>query len=239
MTNTAKKQRTPILISPIGILRYPHLTKPDSRFSDQTPAYKVDLALDPTDAKVKALIDSLTKQLNEHVAAKKAELKEKGGKAAAAISKLTVKDIGEPLFDKDVEDTGLIVLKFKMNASYKDQKTNKVVHIEPGLFDSKKNKLSKELSIWTGSKGRVAFKVMPYLMESTKQLGLALKLSSVQITELVSGSGGGSPFDEVDGFEADTDQTDGGDFGRSEESTDDESGTTTAVEETPEENNEF
>jgi len=55
----AKRAPSPKYNTPAGTLRYPHLTKPDTRFKDEG-GYKADVSLDGGDPAVLELVEYLT-----------------------------------------------------------------------------------------------------------------------------------------------------------------------------------
>ena len=55
-------------------------------------------------------------------------------------------------------------------------------------------------NVGNGSIVKVAYEPIPYMMASTKQVGVSLRLKGVQILELVEYGNGASMFDEEDGY---------------------------------------
>jgi hypothetical protein len=57
--------------------------------------------------------------------------------------------------------------------------------------------------IGNGSRVKVAFEPFPYIMQSTKKVGVSLRLKAVQVIDLVEyGNSAASVFDEEDGYVA-------------------------------------
>ena len=118
---------------------YPHLVKPDVRFSE-LGEYKVTLKVSKSDATEmvqgvnQAILDSLAK----------AEKDTKGKK---------VKEAPKPY----TEEGDFVFFKFKMKASGVNRKTQEKFSQRPTLFDAKKNPISADTAIWGGSIMKVAY----------------------------------------------------------------------------------
>ena len=180
-----KRERLPRFITPLATAVYPHLTRPDTKF-DADGVYKCDVKMSREEA------EPLIQQLEE--------IRDKfwdetlDPKARRQFSK-------EPVYIDDLDDdgneTGLVIFRTKMKAKV-TSKAGKVYESSPRLFDSANQRIEPE-SVYGGSRVRVAGEVKPYKMDSTKKVGVSLRLKDVQIVELVEGSGGASPFDSVEG----------------------------------------
>ena len=169
-------------ISEIGEAIYPHLNKPDVRFSE-AGEYKVTLKVAKSDATEmlklynKAIEDSL----------KLAEQNQKGK---------GIKNAPKPFTEED----NFVFFKFKMKATGVNQKTKEKFSQRPQLFDAKKNPIPLSTIIWGGSKMRVAFNLVPYY---TPMLGAGItaRLKAVQVISLVEGKDS-NLFSKEDGYEA-------------------------------------
>lgn len=191
------KIKLPKFITPLATAIYPHLTRPDVKF-DPDGVYKCDIKLPREEAQ--PLIDQLEairdKFWDEQL----------DPKAKRQFSK-------ESVYTDDLDDngneTGLVIFRTKMKAKV-TSKDGKVYESSPRLFDAKNNRITPE-SVYGGSRVRVAGEVKPYKMDSTKKVGVSLRLKDVQIVELVEGNGGASPFGETDGYVAPPKPAFGGD----------------------------
>ena len=191
-----KKARPKTIISPVGIASYPHLNTPDTRFSDQAPKYKIKLRLDPNEQSTQDFIAALQPIYDAGLV----EQKKENPKYATRMKPEFPLYAEE--FDKEGNPTGMILFKVECKAEYKPKNSDKVVKIKPKLVDSKNKALADDVKVFGGSKVRVAFTPIPFAFSNTKY-GLSLRLEAVQVIELSTGSGGSSPFDEVEGgFEA-------------------------------------
>ena len=169
-------------ISEIGEAIYPHLNKPDVRFSE-AGEYKVTLKVAKSDA------TAMLKLYNSAIedALKLAEQNHKGK---------GIKNAPKPFTEEDK----FVFFKFKMKATGVNQKTKEKFSQRPQLFDAKKNPIPLSTIIWGGSKMRVAYNLVPYY---TPMLGAGVtaRLKAVQVIELVEGKDS-NLFSKEDGYEA-------------------------------------
>ena len=169
-------------ISEIGEAIYPHLNKPDVRFSE-AGEYKVTLKVAKSDA------TAMLKLYNSAIedALKLAEQNHKGK---------GIKNAPKPFTEEDK----FVFFKFKMKATGVNQKTKEKFSQRPQLFDAKKNPIPLSTIIWGGSKMRVAYNLVPYY---TPMLGAGItaRLKAVQVISLVEGKDS-NLFSKEDGYEA-------------------------------------
>ena len=168
-------------LSEIGEAIYPHLNKPDVRFSE-AGEYKVTLKVAKSDA------TAMLKLYNSAIedALKLAEQNHKGK---------GIKNAPKPFTEEDK----FVFFKFKMKATGVNQKTKEKFSQRPQLFDAKKNPIPLSTIIWGGSKMRVAFNLVPYY---TPMLGAGItaRLKAVQVISLVEGKDS-NLFSKEDGYE--------------------------------------
>ena len=168
-------------ISEIGEAIYPHLNKPDVRFSE-AGEYKVTLKVAKSDAT--EMLKLYTKAIDDSL--KLAEQNQKGK---------GIKNAPKPFTEED----NFVFFKFKMKATGVNQKTKEKFSQRPQLFDAKKNPIPLSTIIWGGSKMRVAFNLVPYY---TPMLGAGItaRLKAVQVISLVEGKDS-NLFSKEDGYE--------------------------------------
>ena len=168
-------------ISVVGEAIYPHLNKPDVRFSE-AGEFKVTLKVAKSDAT--EMLKSYDKAIEDSL--KLAEQNNKGKK---------IKDAPKPY----TEENDFVFFKYKMKATGVNQKTKEKFSQRPQLFDAKKNPIPLSTIIWGGSKMRVAYNLVPYF---TPMLGAGVtaRLKAVQVIELVEGKDS-NLFDKEDGYE--------------------------------------
>jgi len=197
-----KPKKAPKFTSPKGTFKYPRLNEPDTKFK---PAgeYSVKLILDPEEDAVKALIKKLSPLHHEAVEAGQ-EAWDELKAAAKKNNPFKTNDLFAEDYDDQDEKTGLIVFNMKMTASGSNKKTGKEWSRSPVIFDSKGVALPKPPSIWGGTIGKVSFETMPYFT-ATAGAGMSLRLSAVQVIDLVSGGGSRDAseygFGEEEGYE--------------------------------------
>jgi len=116
---------------------------------------------------------------------------------------LTTQDVSSVVYDRDTgDDTGKVEFKFKLKAKVQ-RKDGGYYEQQPAVLDAKKQPLPKDMLIGNGSKVKVAFEPITYIMQSTKKVGVSLRLKAVQVIDLVEyGNSATSLFDEEDGFVA-------------------------------------
>lgn len=202
------RKKDPKFTTPKGVFKYPRLNEPDTKFKD-AGEYSVKVIFTPDE--LEGLMAKLQELQDEAVAAGKEEW-EALPKASQKKNPFKVNDLVADDYDADDQETGNVVMSFKLLASGVNKKTNKAWSRKPVIFDAKRAVIAKPPSIWGGTVGRVCFTVSPYFT-ATAGAGLSLRISSVQILDLVSGGqrdGADEGFDEEDGgYEA---EPGGGDF---------------------------
>jgi hypothetical protein len=113
-------------------------------------------------------------------------------------TKLTKRTPYEQVLDDEGNETGEIEFKFKTKAriTAKDgsEYPNKVA-----VFDAKAKPITEKLNIGNGSIMKVGFEPVPYMMQSTKEASVSLRLKSTQLIDLVE-FGAASPFGEEEGY---------------------------------------
>lgn len=116
---------------------------------------------------------------------------------------LTTQDVCQPVYDRETgDDTGNVEFKFKLKAKIQ-KRDGTWYEQQPAVLDSKKVPMTNDILIGNGSRVKVAFEPIPYVMASTKKAGVSLRLKAVQVIDLVEyGNSAASVFDEEDGFVA-------------------------------------
>ena len=168
-------------ISVVGEAIYPHLNKPDVRFSE-AGEFKVTLKVAKSDAT--EMLKSYDKAIEDSLKLAEQSHKGKG-----------IKNAPKPY----TEENDFVFFKYKMKATGVNQKTKEKFSQRPQLFDAKKNPIPLSTIIWGGSKLRCAYNLVPYY---TPMLGAGVtaRLKAVQVIELVEGKDS-NLFDKEDGYE--------------------------------------
>jgi translation elongation factor EF-Ts len=163
--------------------------EPDTHF-DPDGVYTVDVMVPETEAA------ELCEQLDEVVNTHHTKVVKEQPKLKAVLS--TAKPY-QPEVDDDGNPTGNLRFRAKMKAVVKSR-DGKTFNMNPIVVDSKRNPLTKDTLIGNGSVIKVAVEPAPYMMQSTKSVGVSLRLKAVQVIDLVQYSAGANIFDEEDGF---------------------------------------
>lgn len=208
MAETKKRPPLEKVMTEEGIARFPWLNKPDTKFNADGD-YSTGILL--TSAAAQPIIDKLTKAAEKALADAKAELiekvenekGEKKAKAKKALAEIGMQDIpARPEYDEDGNETGNVILTFKMKATRKDKEGNTVKQA-PKLFDAGGSPLAASVQVWGGSVVQVAGSINAYYIPGTNLAGASLRLAAVQVVKLSSGSGGTADsygFAKKDGY---------------------------------------
>jgi hypothetical protein len=225
MAKEEKRKRNPEFTTDKGKFRFPKLNDIDfgtEKFPKPAGEFSVQLVL----PEGHAYIEKFNTQIAELVEQAEEMGKEGFEKLKPAMKKKfkepTLNENFSPVLDKDTnEETGEVVIKFKMAASGESKKDGKKWIARPAVFDAKGKPIAlfvnapgkanhgKGLAaapkIWGGTVGKVAFEAFPYWNASSATYGVATRLKAVQIIDLVSQgsrSASGYGFGEEDGYSA-------------------------------------
>jgi hypothetical protein len=191
------------IVTPPGVVKFAHVGKPNTRFNPDGE-YSVDLILDPNNSEDKALIDRLQAASEKSKADAIAE--EPNAAKKKLLEKFNVRVPFQPETDKEGNETGMVVLKAKNKAKV-TPKGKPAFDVTIKAFDAKQKELTDK-NIGRGSKVRVAALAVPYVMPSTKEAGITLRLTAVQVLDFVPIGGGQNAddfgFGEEEGYTAET-----------------------------------
>lgn len=218
MTNK-KKTFAKVMTEP-GYLVYPKLNAPDEYKGKKSYSAKVRL----TPEESETLIERIEAELKSYWPVAQAELQAKvdaakngpeRAKAKKALAEMAEAEKSyKPAYDDEGNETGEYEFNFKMPDSFVSSKDGKVVYMKPDIFDAKGQLLKTLPDIWGGTKACVAGELRPYNMPIG--VGISLRLKAVQIIELRSGGGGSRDAGSYgfgkreDGYEGDSEATNGG-----------------------------
>lgn len=179
------------LYTPKGVAIFPWITRPDTKFNPDGD-YRVTLRIPREEAQ--PFIDKLQALYDDFLKTETAKLPK--GKKVKQVD-LPIADV----YDDEGNETGEVDIKFKSKASFKDKKGNVIQRSIP-LVDSKGNRIESDIALFGGSVIRVCTEPNLYNNPSLG-LGMSLRISAVQVIELVSGGGGNFGFEaEEGGYEA-------------------------------------
>lgn len=198
---TSARPKAEKFLTPTGIAVYPKLNAPDTKFK---PLGEFNTKLKLSAEAAQPLIDKYEEVLAAYFEKEKAELMKGDGKskAKAKALKLAADKPYKPEYDEEGEETGFMVINFKMPHKIDRSKDGKPdLLLYPDIFDASSPKpLKNPPEIWGGSKLRVAGEMRPF--NTAIGVGLSLRLQAVQIIELTSkGSrdAGGYGFGQEEG----------------------------------------
>jgi hypothetical protein len=177
--------------SPKGEALWCKVAEPDFTYNAKG-TFSTSLVCDPNDPTVQAFIQQL-EALRDKALEETMETLGAKGKTTKA------KDVFVQDYDQDGNETGNIIFKFKMN-NVADRKPgqNKI-----GVVDAKRQPLPTIPLVGNGSIIRCVAFANPYYMATTKEVGISLLWSKMQIIELQE-FGGNDGFDDEDGYVAPT-----------------------------------
>ena len=112
---------------------------------------------------------------------------------------LSTKAPYEPEYDQNGDPTGNIEFKLKLKAKVQ-ARDGSTYEQKPIVVDAKRTPIDAGTNVGNGSVIKAAYEPIPYMMASTKQVGVSLRLKGVQVLELVEYGNGSSMFDEEDGY---------------------------------------
>jgi hypothetical protein len=164
--------------SPFGEAIHPWINKADTKFNE-AGLFKVDHLVTGAEAQAqKAEIDKAAEAAFEEMTAEM---------TAGERKKFTIYRPYEVQEDDDGNPTGAIVFNYKQNATIR-LKDGTTKNIKISIQDAKGNDTS--VAIYGGSIIRVMYSMRPIKMAGTKQIGVRLDFSMVQVKKLGKGSGG-------------------------------------------------
>jgi hypothetical protein len=166
-------KRSETLISPVGTLVYPYLTRPDVKHKPDGE-FHTRLAIAPEEcAEFKEMLDAA---FENHVQAVREERERMKIKKPLKVA--------EPPYRIN-EETGNYEFNFRMKAQGVAKKTGKHFSFKPVLVDCKLNPVPEGVMIFGGTVAKVSFYISPFESPAVG-VGLSLRLRGVQILKLVS-----------------------------------------------------
>lgn len=176
-----------------GTAMWAKVFEPDTKFNPDGD-YSINIQMPVADAA------DMSEQLDQIVQAKFNEAIKEDPRLK---NTLTTQPVCQTVYDRDTgDDTGNVEFKFKLKAKVR-KRDGSTYEQAPAVLDSKKVPMSKDTLVGNGSKVKVAFEPIPYVMPSTKKAGVSLRLKAVQVIDLVEyGNSATSVFDEEDGYVA-------------------------------------
>lgn len=209
----ARKPKKEQYFTPIGVFKYAHLNKADTRYKEEGE-FSVTVALDKDDEATAAFIEKIDALVEKQQEAadegfENASPKQKAAWKKRGITEPTVMPWYEDELDDEGDPTGRVLFKFKTKASFQN-KEGKTVKKTVTLVDGRGEVIpaKKRPLVYAGTEGRVAFSVGYAFIAKDAEAFMSLYLNQVQITKLVSGGGGTSAFGAVDDSDFSSDDLD-------------------------------
>ncbi len=187
MSSTSQKSKFEYKVFSKGILKYPWLNNPDTKFNENGTFHT--LLLLEGDAH-EQMLTSLQPILDEYVA--------NGIEEKPARKNWSINMPFEEELDDQGDPTGKFAWKFTQAAKIpRDGQDDLNFNIT--LLDAKTKPC--DVQVGGGSEAKIKFQIRPYAMNSSKSFGLSLKPGTVQIISLVErASNDTSGFEEEEGF---------------------------------------
>ena len=175
-----------------GKAKWAKVFEPDTRFVEDGEFSTQVIMSEAEAASVCEQFDALIDEAYDKAVKEKPALK-------ASLSK---RPVTEPEIDQDGNETGDVVVKTKLKAIVRAKNGNSYKQ-KVQVVDSKRKPMGSDLAIGNGSVIKAAVEPVTYVMASTKQVGVSLRLKALQVIDLVeSGASAESIFDDEDGFVA-------------------------------------
>ena len=173
-----------------GSALWAKVQEPDTKF-DPDGTYSISVLVPETEAQ------EMCEYLDDIVDKAYAEEIKNSPKKKAALSTRKGYDYN---YDQEGNQTDLIEFKIKLKAKVNRQDGTSFSQ-KPIVVDAKRQPLNPDIAVGNGSDVKVAFEPRPYVMNSTKQVGVSLRMKGVQVINLVEyGNSVSTMFDEEDGY---------------------------------------
>ena len=154
-----------------GSAQWAKVLEPDTKWNPLGD-YSINLQLSQEEAEMSERLEEIVQEEFKRAVKEKPPLK----------NTLTTQDVAN-IVDKDTgDDTGKVEFKFKLKAKVQ-RKDGTYYEQAPAVIDAKKQPLLKDMLIGNGSRVKVAFEPIPYIMQSTKKVGVSLRLKAVQVID--------------------------------------------------------
>jgi hypothetical protein len=178
--------------SPVGIIQWFKLIKPDAKFNK----YSVDLIVDDT-PEIRKIIEVMEKSVGERLKEEQVAAQEKGDHKRKKMLTLAKQMPIEPQLNALGEETGKFVMKFRLAASgtKKDKSTYTVA--APAVFNPKAQPYSpaekSTLQVFNGSLGKINFELSPYAL-ATGDVGCTLKPKAAMVLKIQQGEAAAADY---------------------------------------------
>lgn len=196
------------MVTPAGVAIWPALGKANTKFNPEG-VFEIKLRMDRNDPKVAAFIEKIAEARDNAVEHIRKEYEDKAAKstgsakanAMAAIKRITPADSPiKPFYDEDGNETNEVTITAKLKAVFKRKDGSVGTHEFVPCVDAKKVAFDpREVNVGGGSICKAQVSVYPYVVPSSMQAGIAVRLEAVQVIKLVTFGAKADMFDEEDG----------------------------------------
>jgi hypothetical protein len=196
----AEKKKVIRITTPAGVALYPKVQKPDTKFKSEG-LYSTSLIIaTPKCEELCAQLDAFAEEAHADALADP----KKVSAAKAKRKTITKNEPYLPELDKEGNETGNIIFKFKMNASA--EINGEVKHFKPTLYDASNppKEITRDINMYSGSTIKVNFTPSLYYNDANAQAGVSCRLNGVQVLKLVKGGWTAESFGfaaEEEGFD--------------------------------------
>jgi hypothetical protein len=164
--------------TPTGSSLWTKVVEPDFKF-DKDGRYEASILMDPNDENVQAFKRYMEGKVNEAIEVAKQNLPKN------KAENINVNYPVETYYDKEDNDTGLLIFKSKSKASYNGDP------ITIGIYNVRGQKMDDFSDlIGNGSQIKLQVSFRPYHIQSSNTVGLSIKLKRVQIISITEYDGG-------------------------------------------------
>ncbi len=168
-----QKTKGKSVVTPAGSAMWVKVVEPDYKF-DKKGTYEAQIICDPKDEKVAAYIAMMQKMSDAALEEAREGLKPPKNKSVVA------RDVVQPEFDREGNETGMVVIKAKAYAVDFDGNPQKV-----DVYDVKGRKEDDWTTlIGNGSTIKMQVWLSAYHMANGNTVGLSAKLKKIQILDL-------------------------------------------------------
>jgi len=168
-----------VFTTPVGELVFPWITKADTRY-DPDGLFQTKILLPFEGAQ--ELIAKLEGTLADYV----------GTLDIKKQKSYTQTPVFQPELDEDGEETGNVLFKAKLKATVTPREGDPF-HQTPVVVDAADGTAVTE-PVYGGTMAKLKGQIVPYTNAASQVVGVTLRLRSVQVHELVTGTGGAGAF---------------------------------------------
>lgn len=186
--------------TPAAECQYPALQSPRDNYEKTGQEFTVTLLFPKAHPWVKKMTAEWTKIADEFIAE---QIKDAKPQQKGKLKKYELALPFKPVYDEDGDETDMVKIGFKRDATWTSKKTNKTGKNTVVVFDSQNNVIKRDLKIGSGSIIQVGYSTpRPYASPAAEKYGVSVRLMSARLIKLVEYVAGGNAdafgFEDVD-----------------------------------------